>query len=356
MSVPRKKSKGADKAGAAPFTGDFALGTFAHLDGKAFPGMVIGTQVVALALVHRAYADSAHGASGALSGVGSVLDLLQDWNRNFAVLLAMSDFLLKEGLASDRIAGAVSDLDQLSVLPPILRPSKILNCAANYNGHLKEMRSYTQTGGDVDPAKIFKGDKAASQPYFFLKSPSSLTGAYDNIVLPSITDQVDWEAELGVAIGRRCKKISADNALDCVAGYMTFNDVSCRNQLFREDRPNFRTDWLSSKSHDSFGPLGPFFVPKAFIPDYACLKIELKVNGEIKQSGVPADMIYSTEEQLEYCSRLMTLEPGDVFATGTLAGVGQASGTFLRLGDIVETEVHGLGRQQNRVVGPGENF
>ena len=350
MSVPRKKSKGADKAGAATFTGDFALGTFAHRDGKAFPGMVIGTQVVALALVHRAYADSAHGASGALSGVGSVLDLLQDWNRNFAVLLAMSDFLLKEGLASDRIAGAVSDLDQLSVLPPILRPSKILNCAANYNGHLKEMRSYTQSGGDVDPAKIFKGDKETAQPYFFLKAPSTLIGAYDNIVLPSLEDQIDWEAELAVAISRRCKRVKAENALDCVAGFMIFNDVSCRNQLFRQDRPNFRTDWLSSKSHDTFGPLGPFFVPKAFIPDYAKLHIELKVNGDIKQSGIPGDMIYSTEEQIEYVSRLMTLESGDVFATGTLGGVGQGSGKFLRPGDIVETKIDGLGRQQNRVV------
>jgi 2-keto-4-pentenoate hydratase/2-oxohepta-3-ene-1,7-dioic acid hydratase in catechol pathway len=354
MNVTRKKRNGAGRGAAAPFTGDFALGSFAREDGKAFAAMVIGASVIDLAIAQRAYAASARAGAGMLSGVASVMDLLQEWEGNFEILQAMFAFLSKEGLDSERLRDAVADLDQLAVLPPIQRPSKILNCAANYSGHLKEMRSYTQTGGDVEPAKIFKGDKSAAQPYFFLKAPSSLCGAYDNIVLPSISDQIDWEAELGVAIGRRSKKLKAEHALDCVAGYMTFNDVSCRNQLFREDRPNFRTDWLSSKSHDSFGPLGPFLVPRAFVPDYARLKMELRVNGEIKQSGVPADMIYSTEEQIEYVSRLMTLEPGDVFATGTLAGVGQATGTFLRPGDIVETEVHGLGRQQNRVVAPDD--
>jgi 2-keto-4-pentenoate hydratase/2-oxohepta-3-ene-1,7-dioic acid hydratase in catechol pathway len=354
MSVARKKRGSADAGGAAQFTGDFALGTFARADGKSFPAMVVGGRAIALAVAHGAYAGSARAGGGLLSGTSSVLDLLQEWERNFGVLQAMFAFLSDEGLDSDRVRAAVSDIDQLDVLPPIQRPSKILNCAANYGGHLKEMRSYTQTGGNVDPAKIFSGEKSAARPYFFLKAPSSLAGAYDNIVLPSIADQVDWEAELGVAIGRRSKKIKAENALECVAGYMTFNDVSCRNQLFREDRPNFRTDWLSSKSHDSFGPLGPFLVPRAFVPDYARLRMELRVNGEIKQSGVPGDMIYSAEEQLEYVSGLMTLEPGDLFATGTLAGVGQATGTFLRPGDIVETEVHGLGRQQNRVVAPDD--
>ncbi len=355
MSVSKKKRATPGRAGAAPFTGDFALGSFAREDSRVFPAMVIGHSAVDLAGLHRIYAGSARVGSHLLSGVSSVMDLLQEWDHNFDVLQSIFAFVARETLDSERLRDVVADLDQLAVLPPVPRPSKVLNCAANYSGHLKEMRSYTQTGGDVDPAKIFKGDKSAAQPYFFLKAPSSLCGAYDNIVLPSIADQIDWEAELGVAIGRRSKRLKAEHALDCVAGYMTFNDVSCRNQLFREDRPNFRTDWLSSKSHDSFGPLGPFLVPKAFVPDYAHLKIELRVNGELKQSGVPADMIYSTEEQIEYVSRLMTLEPGDVFATGTLAGVGQASGTFLRPGDIVETEVHGLGRQQNRVVAPEDN-
>jgi len=128
--------------------------------------------------------------------------------------------------------------------------------------------------------------------------------------------------------------------------------VSCRDQLFRADRPNFRTDWLSSKSYDTFGPCGPFFVPRAFVPNHAALRIVLKVNDEIKQDGLAGDMIYSPEEQIEYASRRMSLLPGDIFATGTLAGVGQGTGVFLKAGDIVETEVHGLGRQRNRVVAP----
>jgi 2,4-didehydro-3-deoxy-L-rhamnonate hydrolase len=278
--------------------------------------------------------------------------MLQDWARSFAGLQALRAFVGEEGVGSDRLSGAVSTLAQLKVLPPVRRPSKILNAAANYSGHVAEMRQYTLTGGNVDKERIFKGEKEKSYPYLFLKAPSALTGAFDDIVLPSLEDQVDWEVELAVAMGQRCKKVSAARALDYVAGFMTFNDVSCRTQLFREDRPNIRTDWLASKSHDTFAPLGPFLVPKEFVADHKSLRIELKVNGETKQDGLAGDMIFSAEEQIEFASKFMTLEPGDIFATGTVAGVGQGKGTFLRPGDIVEAEVHGLGRQRNRVVAP----
>lgn len=333
-------------------TSFFALATY-QLPGKsAFPALVMGEYAFEIAPLHGAYCDSAWGRTGALSATASVLHLLEDWDRNFAVLQAIADFVREEGPASDRLRDAVHQQPRLHPLPPVLRPSKILNCAANYSGHLAEMRQYTQTGGNIDPSRIYRGDKASSQPYLFLKAPSSLVGAHDDIVMPSGASELDWEAELAVVIGPRARNVSADQALKHIAGFMTFNDVSCRDQLFRLDRPNFRTDWLSSKSYDTFGPCGPFLVPRAFVPNHAALRLLLRVNGEIKQDGLAGDMIYSPEEQIEYASRRMTLLPGDIFATGTLAGVGQGTGVFLKPGDTVETEVHGLGRQRNRVVAP----
>jgi len=330
----------------------FALASYTLPGKPAFAALTMGEYAFEIAAAHAAYSDSAWGRTGSLSATGSVLELLEDWNRNFAVLQAMADFIREEGPASDRLQGAVHLQARVRPLPPVLRPSKILNCAANYSGHLAEMRQYAQTGGNVDAARVYRGDKGTGQPYLFLKAPSTLVGAKDDIVMPALDSQLDWEAELAVVIGPVCRNVTAANALDHVAGFMTFNDVSCRDQLFREDRPNFRTDWLSSKSYDTFGPCGPYLVPRAFVPNHGSLRLLLKVNGEVKQDGLAGDMIYSPEEQIEYASRRMTLLPGDIFATGTLAGVGQGSGVFLKAGDIVETEVHGLGRQRNRVVAP----
>ena len=281
-----------------------------------------------------------------------MLGIIEEWSRNFDVLQAIAEFIESEGRASDAFRGGIHDLPSLRPLPPVLRPSKILNCAANYSAHLAEMRQYTLTGGNVDPSKIYKGDKENAEPYFFLKAPSTLVGAFDDIELPALDYKIDWEAELGAVIGTRGRNIKAARSLDHVAGYTVFNDVSCRNLLFREDRPNLRTDWLSSKSFDTFGPCGPVMVPRAFVPDYASRRIKLRVNGETMQDGVPGDMIYSAEEQIEYISRMMTLEPGDLFATGTLGGVGQGRGIFLKPGDVVETEIQDIGAMRNCVVAP----
>jgi 2,4-diketo-3-deoxy-L-fuconate hydrolase len=327
----------------------FKLGTFARRGQKPFVGLVLQDRIVDLRAV-RATFGGARGEGAPLAAANSLMDILDDWERAFPALQDYARRLAKEGLASDRLAGAVWDMAALDVRPAIPRPPKILNAAANFSGHLKEMRRYTETGMASAKEQIFAGEKARARPYLFLKTSSALCGAFDDVVLPDGEQQTDWEAELALAIGIGGKRISAARAMEHVAGFMTFNDVSCRTTLWREDRPNFRTDWLASKSYDTFGPLGPFFVPKAFVPDHAALRLELKVNGTTMQDGLAGDMIFSPEEQIEYASSFMTLEPGDVFATGTLAGVGQGTGTFLKPGDIMEAEVHGLGRQRNRVV------
>ena len=218
----------------------FSLGTFRLADRKPFVALVVGETAIELASLHERYMGSARAGAGRLETCASLLEILEDWDRHFAVLQAMHDFAREEGTRSLTTHALVA----LRPLPPVIRPSKILNCAANYSGHLAEMRQYTLSGGNVDPSAIYKGDKSTAQPYLFLKAPSSLIGAFDDIVLPGPDDQIDWEAELGVVIGAPARRVSADRALEHVAGFMNFNDVSCRNVLFRTDRPNFRTDWL----------------------------------------------------------------------------------------------------------------
>ena len=325
----------------------FRLGTFRLAHARPFVGIVVGTRVLELGAGEAAYR-GAHGGEIGLHAHDMVA-LLGDWDRNFEVMREIVAHFFEGDKDLGPVMGSVHDLGDLRTLAPVQHPSKILNAAANYSGHLAEMQTYTRTGG-LDAANVYKGDKATSRPYLFLKAPSSLTGAFDDIVLPSPDDSVDWEVELAAVIGVKAKKVSAAKALEHVAGWMTFNDVSCRNRLFRDDRQNFRTDWMSSKSLDTFAPCGPFLVPRAFVPDHVNLRIELKVNGEIKQEGLAGDMIYSPEEQIEYASSTMTLMPGDIFATGTVGGVGQAGGTFLKAGDIVEAHVKGLGAQRNKVV------
>ena len=119
--------------------------------------------------------------------------------------------------------------------------------------------------------------------------------------------------------------------------------------LWREDRQTIRSDWLSSKSHDTFCPIGPYFVPAAFVADHNDLHLSLKLNGQSMQDGNTSEMIFSPDEQIEYTSRMMTLVPSDIFLTGTIAGVGQGHGRFLTRGDLIEAEIDGLGTQRNRV-------
>ena len=145
------------------------------------------------------------------------------------------------------------------------------------------------------------------KPYLFLKAPSTLAGAYDDIAIPRGMSKIDWEAEIALAIGKPGKRIKAERALDHVAGFMTTNDVSCRDLQIRADRPGLRSDWLGGKSHDNFAPMGPFLVPRAFVPNHMNLFIRLTVNGEVKQNGNTSQFIFTPEEQIEYASNILTL-------------------------------------------------
>ena len=318
----------------------FKLGTFATPNGDPFAAIVLGNEAMDLTRAYEIYRGSAR--RKALSSTNSILSLLQNWEANFTVLQDIVAFLEKEG-----VKPGAADLSGLRALPPVLRPGKMFYAAQNFQEHVDEM---IRAGMSPAGGPRFTGEKSATRPYLFLKAPSCLAGANDDIEIPLGMTKIDWEAEIALAIGKRGKRIKAEHALDHVAGFMTTNDVSCRDLQIRADRPALRSDWLGGKSHDNFAPMGPFLVPRVFVPDHMNLFIRLTVNGEVKQNGNTSQFIFTPEEQIEYASGILSLEPGDVFSCGTCGGVGQGTNTFLKPGDLMETEIESLGRMRNRLV------
>jgi 2,4-didehydro-3-deoxy-L-rhamnonate hydrolase len=325
----------------------FKLATYAGNPGRPFAAIVLGDTAIDIATVYPAYRDSPHGKAGPLTATDSLLGMMEGWDRNFPVLQEMVAFIGEEGVASERFKGGVAKASSLRVLPPLLHPGKIFNAAQNFQEHVNEMlrAGMTPAGGPQ-----FTGEKTSSHPYLFLKASSVLAGAHDDIAIPRGQKKIDWEAEIACAVWKRGKRIPAARALDYVAGFMTTNDVSCRDMQIRPDRPGLRSDWLGGKSHDNFAPTGPYLTPAAFVKDHMKLFIRLTVNGEVKQDGNTSQFIYTPEEQIEYASNILTLEPGDMFVCGTCGGVGQGTNTFLKLGDVMETEIEGLGKMRNRFV------
>ncbi len=321
----------------------FKLATV-QTQGLPFVLLVVGDQGWALDGLYRAWRQGRRG--GAIVGANSIRQLLDDWEPNFEALCAMAEFAAGGNAPPELI----SDEGSIRFLPPILDTGKMMYAAANYGGHIREMVAAGTAKTDEERENMLDRDKGRVRPYSFLKAASALSGAYDDIVIPPDTTKVDWEVELALAIGRPGKRIPEENAMDHVAGYMTTNDVSARDWNMREDWPTLRTDWFGGKSHDTFAPMGPYFVPRAFVPDYRDLRLTLKVSGETKQDGRAGDMVFSVEEQVAHCSTLITLAPGDIISTGTPEGVGHGAGTYLKPGDVVETEVEGLGAQRNNVV------
>ncbi|HUZ73089.1 MAG TPA: fumarylacetoacetate hydrolase family protein [Stellaceae bacterium] len=324
----------------------FKLATFAATGGGSFAAIVLGDDAIGIAGAYRAFRDARGGKGGALGATDGLFELLQDWDANFPVLQEMVAFIEREGVKSDRFQGATARLGDLRPLAPVLRPGKILNAAQNFQEHVDEMIR----AGMSPQGKTFTGEKASSHPYLFLKAGTCLAGAHDDIAIPRGMTKIDWEAELCFAIGRQGKHIKAGRALDHIAGFLTGNDVSCRDLQIRPDRPGLRSDWFGGKCHDNFAPMGPFLVPRPFVPHHMKLRIELTVNGETKQNGSTSQFIYSPEEQIAFVSNILRLEPGDLFYGGTCGGVGQGTNTFLKVGDVMETEVEGLGRMRNRFV------
>jgi 2-keto-4-pentenoate hydratase/2-oxohepta-3-ene-1,7-dioic acid hydratase in catechol pathway len=214
---------------------------------------------------------------------------------------------------------------------PLARPSKIICIGLNYSDHAKE-----------------SGMAVPVEPIIFFKSTTALTGPNDGLVIPEGSEKTDWEVELAVVIGKTARSVSEDAAMDYVAGYVLHNDYSERAwQLERGGQ------WVKGKSADTFAPLGPWLATKEEIPDPHILRLWLKVNGEMKQDGTTANLIFKIPFLVSYLSRFMTLLPGDVISTGTPAGVGLGFNPpqYLRVGDTVELGIDGLGSQKQTTSG-----
>ena len=231
---------------------------------------------------------------------------------------------------------------EVKLLVPIAHPSKLLLLAGNYSQHIEE------GGGKA-------AEREQTFPYVFMKPPlTTLTHPGDPIRIPSRSpDQIDWEIELGIVIGKEAKGVSEANALDYVAGYTVVNDISDRNfrpNPGRVERKNDAFfDWLHGKWHDTFCPMGPCVLPADETPDPQQLPLKLRVNGETEQDATTTQMIFPVAAVIEFISSYVTLSPGDVISTGTPAGVGKAKGKFLKPGDQVEAEITGIGVLSNPV-------
>src|SRR3989475_12725315 len=215
---------------------------------------------------------------------------------------------------------------------PIDRPSKIVCVGLNYRDHAEE-----------------QGTELPSAPLLFAKWPNALIGPGEPILIPRVSKQVDYEAELGVVIGKRVRGVSKENALDSVRGYICLNDVSARDLQFSDGQ------WTRGKSADTFCPVGPQLVPAAGLPDPQTLGLRCVLNGEVMQDSTTANMIFTVARIIAFASATMTLEPGDLIATGTPAGVGffRDPPVLLKDGDEVTIEIEGVGVLTNPVRAEG---
>lgn len=235
-------------------------------------------------------------------------------------------------LRRGRSGAARLPLATLRLLAPLARPGKFIGIARNYAAHADER------GGAL----------AQGFPVFFNKQSSCVSGPFDPIVIPPVSQQVDYEGELGVVIGKRARRVPAADAAAVVAGYLVVNDVSVRD--WQTKAPTLTL----GKSFDTHGPIGPWLVSADEIGDPHSLRIRTWVNGDLRQDAPTSDMLWNCWQQIEILSTACTLEPGDIVATGTPAGVGAAHRPprWLHAGDVVRVEIDAIGAIENRVVGP----
>lgn len=254
-------------------------------------------------------------------------------------------------------------LSQVRTLPPIIDPDAMLNAARNYEEHAAEMAATGRTAGTtaivdenvragIPGVWLRSPDDVRANPYLFPKLKSAITAHDAPVVLPPDRAMIDWECELTVVIGRTLRRVPPAEVMDHVFGCTLMLDVSDR-----QDRLDGRygSDWLLGKSQDTFAPLGPFVVPAAFVPDPQNLRVQFALNDQLMQDSTTALMTHTVVDLLAFASRMVTLRPGDLVATGTPAGVGTARvpPIYLKPGDRTSCTVEGIGTLRNTVEAPG---
>ncbi|MFX1317961.1 MAG: fumarylacetoacetate hydrolase family protein [Promethearchaeota archaeon] len=252
---------------------------------------------------------------------------------------SMLDYLSDPSLKSTIEAALIGrieakPIDEVNLLAPLPRPTKIIAIGLNYKDHVKET-----------------GREMPKTPVLFSKPPTATIGPEAFIVIPNEASKIDYEVELGVVIGAGGRNIPKETALDHVGGYTVFNDISARDFQYRDGQ------WFRGKSFDTFAPMGPVLTLTDQIHDPQNLHLELRLNGKKRQDSSTANMVFSVAELIADISKILTLEPGDVIATGTPAGVGfvaKPKPIFLQPGDVVEAEIEGIGILRNPVAKDGK--
>ncbi len=305
----------------------YALATYENNAGEKRPAWVFGS---ALYDVQQAEAAVGNMLPDALrAGVGPTIAAWQTAGVPTAACAARVAEAIEQKAVTPLVAGSYR------LCTPYL-PTRIFATASNFYEHAREM------GTKLAP-------RAESSPYIFIKADTTLADPGAKVVKPREVERLDWEVELGVVIGQGGRHITAEQALAHIAGYVVFNDISARDLTRRSDYP-FSHDWFRGKSFDTFGPMGPWFVPRDCLGDPQQMHMTLDVNGERMQDGSTSEMIFSVAEQIAYLSRLLTLKPGDLIATGTPTGVGMGRGIYLKPGDVMRASIDGVGTIENQVV------
>ena len=262
----------------------------------------------------------------------SLLQLLEQWPLWQEWLPQIVELILTQDVTAQidsRLDGST-----LHWLPPLLYPRKLICIGTNYQNHISEMSA---------------GSKFPWPYSFFKPATTTLIGSGTPFILPEYAKVIDWEAELAVVIGQQAYNVRGDAAMAAVAGYSVLNDISARDWNARPTPVGI--DWVLGKAADGSAPMGPFITPARFVEEPQNLHITLTVNGELKQDANTAEMVFGVREIIEHLSSIMTLEPGDVIATGTPAGVGygRKPPESLQAGDVMIVEIEGLGRLETPV-------
>lgn len=333
----------------------FKLGTFER-DGKAILGLVLrDTQVVDIVQANSAF-EASNTAAARLTAPADMKDLITKYDTGWKDRLAALARAVSAASAAPSFAYAI---DSVKALPPV-RPSLILNAGGNYSEHTQGIAAQQQRAGAApEPASqavtapgIWErkpGDRR-DNPYLFIKSPTVVIGANDPITMPRGRTNIDFECEFDVVIGKPAKYVPVDRAADHIFGYTIQIDVSDRGG--RGDRKMGGSDWLIGKNHDTFGPLGPFIVPKEFVKDPMNIRHTFTLNDQVMQDSNTSRMDHNVYELLHYASNILTLHPGDIISGGSPAGtnIERAEPRWMRAGDTAQCTIEGIGVQKHAVV------
>ena len=376
---------GAAAQAAAPAAVPFKLGTF-DVRGQEKVGLVLrDTVVVDIAAANQEY-ERRNGSAAKVRAPADMKDLIARYDADVGPRLReLAKFAADAGSAN-----YVHQLSAVKTLPPV-RPAVILNAGANYPEHAagiiaqgagsappgappaaarppagppgaEQLRGGPPAGGPPLALHVSRhfddrilgasaGETRPENPYLFLKSPTTVVGPYDDIVLPKGRDQIDWECEFTVVIGADAKNVSIANAPKHIFGYTAQIDVSDRGG--RGDRKmGGGVDWLVQKNHDTFGPIGPYIVPKEFMPNPMNVRHTFRLNGDIKQDSNTSRSEYTIYDMLAYGSSNLTLRAGDLIALGSPAGanIDTGAGRWFKAGDVASCTIDGIGEQKHNVV------